>query len=53
MKKLFEIRDFFRVPDGTLVAPFLNSKDDNSDLPFDLLNGFSISAGEIEAGGCI
>lgn len=50
MKKLFEIKDFFQVPDGTLVAPFLNSKDNQSGLPFDLIDGFSIAAGEIEPG---
>jgi mannose-6-phosphate isomerase-like protein (cupin superfamily) len=35
------------VPDGTLVSPFLNSKDITSGLPFDLVDGFSIAAGEI------
>lgn len=35
------------VPDGTIVSPFLNSKDSESDLPWDLVEGFSLSAGEI------
>lgn len=38
------------MPDGTLVAPFLNAKDRKSSLPFDLLDGFSLAAGEIEPG---
>jgi hypothetical protein len=47
MNHVFRTRNFFQVPDGTLVSPFLNSKDSKSDLPFDLLDGFSIAAGII------
>ena len=50
MNKLFEIQEFFPIPDGTLLSPFLNSKDANSDLPFDLVDEFSIAGGEIKAG---
>jgi hypothetical protein len=48
MNKVFEITKPFRVPDGTLVSPFLNSRDCMSGLPFDILAGVSISAGVIE-----
>jgi len=48
MNKVFRIRDYFCVPDGTFVSPFLNSKDNQSGLPFDLLGGFSLAAGKIE-----
>ena len=47
MNRVFNIKEGIRVPDGTIVYPFLNSKDSSSDLPFDLLEGFSISAGDI------
>ena len=50
MNRLFTIENFVRVPDGTLVAPFLNSKDSNSGLPADLLGDISIAAGIIESG---
>lgn len=50
MNRTFKISNPFRVPDGTLVSPFLNSKDNMSGLPFDLLDGFSLAAGIIEAG---
>ena len=52
MNRLFECKDteFFRVPDGTLVNPFLNPRDIVSGLPWDLLDGFSIAAGVIEPG---
>ncbi len=50
MKRLFKIPNPFRVPDGTLVSPFLNPKDGESGLPFDLLNGFSLAAGTLEPG---
>ncbi len=50
MNRLFTIENFVRVPDGTLVAPFLNSKDSNSGLPADLLEDISIAAGVIESG---
>jgi mannose-6-phosphate isomerase-like protein (cupin superfamily) len=48
MNRIFSIKGSFRVPDGTLVSPFLNAKDSQSGLPFDLIDGFSIAAGEIE-----
>ena len=48
MRQVYKILEPFRVPDGTLVFPFLNSKDSSSGLPFDLLDGFSLAAGTIE-----
>lgn len=50
MRRIFNIQETFRVCDGTLVSPFLNAKDAMSNLPFDLLDGFSLAAGEIEPG---
>jgi len=47
MNRIFAIDRGFKVPDGTIVFPFLNSKDSEIDLPWDLVEGFSISAGEI------
>jgi mannose-6-phosphate isomerase-like protein (cupin superfamily) len=47
MNKVFTIGQGFQVPDETIVSPFLNSKDSKSDLPWDLVEGFSIAAGEI------
>jgi mannose-6-phosphate isomerase-like protein (cupin superfamily) len=38
------------VQDGTLVSPFLSSEDNQSGLPHNLLDGFSIAAGTIEPG---
>ncbi len=48
MNRIFAIRDGFKVPDGTTVRPFLNAKDCMSRLPWDLLDDFSLSAGDIE-----
>jgi mannose-6-phosphate isomerase-like protein (cupin superfamily) len=48
MKQVFKVSEPYRVPDGTLVSPFLNCKDSRSGLPFDLLEGFSLAAGTIE-----
>lgn len=48
MNQLFRIEKPFQVPDGTMVSPFLNAKDIFSDLPFELLDGFSIAAGEVQ-----
>lgn len=48
LNRIFTITAPFRVPDGTWVSPFLNAKDSQSDLPFDLLDGFSIAAGTID-----
>lgn len=52
MERIFKCldTDFFRVPDGTLVNPFLNPKDIMSDLPWELLDQLSISAGVIKPG---
>jgi mannose-6-phosphate isomerase-like protein (cupin superfamily) len=49
MNRVFRINTFSRVPDGTLVSPFLNPKDNKSGLPFELHDGFSLAAGIIEA----
>jgi hypothetical protein len=50
MNRLFQIPTPHRVPDGTLVSPFLNARDNTSGLPLDLLEGFSLAAGTIEPG---
>jgi hypothetical protein len=52
MNKLIKCKDkdFFLVPDGTLVNPFLSSKDSTSGLPWDLLDEVSIAAGVIIPG---
>lgn len=47
MRRIFMISGGFPVPDGTIVYPFLNTKDSTSGLPWDLLDGFSLSAGVI------
>ena len=47
MNRIFSIHGGFKVPDGTVVYPFLNAKDSTSGLPPDLLDGFSIAAGDI------
>ena len=52
MNRVFSIMAPFRVPDGTWVSPFLNAKDSQSDLPFDLLDGFSLAAGTIDPNSC-
>lgn len=46
--QIFSINNWIQVPDGTLVAPFFNSKDCTSQLPWDLSEAFSVAAGEIE-----
>ena len=48
MKKVFRIIEPFRVPDGTLVSPFLNPMDSMSKLAQNILSGFSLAAGVIE-----
>jgi mannose-6-phosphate isomerase-like protein (cupin superfamily) len=48
MNRVFKITQGFEVPDGTIVYPFLNSKDSQSDLPWDLTSDFSVAAGSIE-----
>jgi hypothetical protein len=50
MKGIFKVTNLFRVLNGTLLSPFLNSKDSMSGLPPTLLDGFSLAAGVIEAG---
>jgi hypothetical protein len=49
MNRIFKITQGFKVPDKTIVYPFLNSKDSQSDLPWDLTSDFSIAAGNIES----
>ncbi len=46
-QRVFSIRNWIKVPDGTLVAPFFNPKDCTSNLPWDLIDDLSIAAGEI------
>lgn len=43
-------KDFIDVPDGTLLRPFLNPKDITSGLPWDLLEGLSVTAGQVNPG---
>jgi len=50
MNRVFSIENPICVPDGTIVYPFLNPKDSTSGLPWDLLDGFSLAAGQIAAG---
>ena len=45
-----ENEGFFRVPDQTLVNPFLNPNDAMSRLPPGLFNGMAIAAGQINPG---
>jgi hypothetical protein len=52
MNRVFPITAPFRVPDGTWVSPFLSAKDSQSELPFDLLDGFSLAAGIIDPNSC-
>jgi hypothetical protein len=47
MNRVFTIHSAVKVPDGTTVYPFLNAMDSTSNLPWDLLEGFSVAAGEI------
>ncbi len=48
MRRIFSMERGNRVPDGTLVYPFLNSRDSTGNLPWGLLEEFSLAAGEIE-----
>ena len=50
MRHIFNNTCPIRVPNGTLVSPFLNSKDCTSGLPLKFIDDFSLSAGTIEAG---
>jgi len=44
----YSLGEFFRVPDGTLVNPFLNPNDSESGLAAGWFEGFSVAAGRIE-----
>lgn len=48
--RVFSIGHSIRSPDGTVVYPFLNPKDVTSGLPWNLIDGFSLAAGDIQAG---
>jgi len=48
MNDVFTIGDWFSIPDGTKLSPFMNSQDLLSDLPWNLVEGFSLSAGKID-----
>lgn len=51
MRRRFSIETFQRVPDGTLVAPFINPLDNASGLSCSAMpHGVSVAAGIIEAG---
>ncbi|MCK5197262.1 MAG: hypothetical protein KAR21_02870 [Spirochaetales bacterium] len=50
MNHVFTMLEPFKVPDGTLVSSFFNPMDSEYPLPFNLLDGFSIAGGRIEAG---
>jgi len=50
MNKMFNISDPFRIPDGTLISPFMNPMDSKGNLQSGLFKGLSIAAGIIEAG---
>lgn len=45
-----KIDQYFYIPDGTLLAPYFNPRDSMSDLPFDLVDGFSVASGIIKPG---
>jgi hypothetical protein len=47
VNRVFKIEHGIEVPDGTLVYRLLNPKDSTSGLPWDLVEGFSIAAGDI------
>jgi mannose-6-phosphate isomerase-like protein (cupin superfamily) len=51
MNRVFGPLEFFPVPDGTLVSPFLNPMDVNSALPPGVEVSFSLAAGTIEEHG--
>ncbi len=51
MKRIFEPRGYFTVPDGTDVSPFLNARDSNqSDVPWYALGDMGIASGRIKPG---
>jgi hypothetical protein len=47
MNHVFKIENGFIVPDGTKVYPFLNPRDSESHLPWDLTGDVSLAVGEI------
>ena len=47
MDHIFKMGHGFQVPDGTWVYGFLNPKDPQSGLPWNLVEGFNMSGGEI------
>jgi len=47
MNRVFSITKSIVVPDGTIVYPFLNSKDCTSNLPWGLVNDVSLAVGDI------
>lgn len=48
MRKIFSMGKGVRVPDATKVFPLLNCRDSTSGLAWNLLEDFSLAAGEIE-----
>jgi hypothetical protein len=49
MNHVFKIERSILVPDGTIVYPFLNPSDSTSGLPWELMQGFSLAAGDLPA----
>jgi hypothetical protein len=47
MNHVFRVTQGFMVPDDTMVFPFLNSKDSNANLPWDLVDDVSLAVGDI------
>ena len=47
MEKIFHPSKHFKIPDDTLISPFLNPKDTMSELPFSIIDGFSLAHGII------
>lgn len=51
MNKIFTAKEFFRVPDGTMLSPFLNATDVmQTELPWEALGDVSVALGKILAG---
>ncbi len=50
MNRIFKSSSPFPIPDGTLLSPFLNPRDNQSGLPVDLSIGFSIAVGTLLPG---
>jgi len=50
MNKIFRRGEWFPIPDGTLVSPFLNPTDvQQTDVPWDGVSDQSIAAGRVRA----